>query len=42
MVDQFALLISHALLLLTAWRLLMRPELDDEAAEKPAPPRRRA
>lgn len=30
MVDIFALALSHGLLALVAWRLLMRPELDDE------------
>lgn len=30
MVDIFALALSHGLLALVAWRLLMRPELDNE------------
>jgi hypothetical protein len=30
MVDILALALSHGLLLLAAWRLLWRPELDDE------------
>ena len=37
MIDNFALALSHALLLLAAWRLLRRPDLDVEAAPKPAP-----
>lgn len=36
MVDQFALALSHALLLVAAWRLLMRPDLDVEEPDKPA------
>lgn len=34
MIDNFALGITHGLLLLAAWRLLRRPDLD---AETPAP-----
>jgi hypothetical protein len=36
MIDNFALALSHGLLLLTAWRLLSRPDLDDDDA--PVPP----
>ncbi|TCM16933.1 hypothetical protein EDF56_10645 [Novosphingobium sp. PhB165] len=38
MVDIFALALSHGLLALVAWRLLLRPDLDVEAgpAERPA------
>lgn len=36
MIDSFALALSHGLLLLAAWRLLSRPDLDDEDA--PATP----
>jgi hypothetical protein len=32
MIDNFALLISHGLILLAAWRLVRRPDLDDDAA----------
>jgi hypothetical protein len=31
MIDNFALGLSHGLLLLAAWRLLSRPDLDDDA-----------
>jgi hypothetical protein len=37
MIDNFALAISHGLILLAAWRLLSRPDLDDPAAREPAP-----
>ena len=30
MIDNFALAVSHGLLLLAAWRLLSRPDLDDD------------
>jgi hypothetical protein len=30
MIDNFALLLSHGLMLLAAWRLLSRPDLDDD------------
>jgi hypothetical protein len=39
MIDTFSLLLSHGLLLLVAWRLLSRPDLDDDAAP-PAAARR--
>ena len=32
MIDNFALALSHGLLLLAAWRLLSRPDLDDDCA----------
>jgi hypothetical protein len=35
MIDNFALAMSHGLLALAAWRLLWRPDLDDDS--KPAP-----
>jgi hypothetical protein len=43
MIDNFALALSHGLLLLAAWRLLFRPDLDDDAApsETPKPDWRR-
>ena len=37
MIDNFALAISHGLMLLAAWRLLSRPDLDDPALPPPAP-----
>lgn len=40
MIDNFALALSHGLLLLTAWRLLSRPDLDDDDA--PSAPRPRS
>jgi hypothetical protein len=36
MIDTFALLLSHTLLALTAWRLVRRPDLDHDAGvERP-------
>ena len=32
MIDNLALAISHGLMLLAAWLLLRRPDLDDEGA----------
>lgn len=37
MIDNFSLALSHGLMLLAAWRLIFRPELDDDRAA-PAPP----
>jgi hypothetical protein len=31
MIDNFALGVSHGLLLLVAWRLVMRPDVEDDA-----------
>lgn len=43
MIDSFALLLSHGLILLAAWRLFQRPDLDDDAARpEPRPVRWRA
>jgi hypothetical protein len=36
MIDNFSLGITHGLMLLVAWRLLFRPDLDDEDGD-PAP-----
>ena len=36
MIDNFALALSHGLILLAAWRLMFRPDLDDDAAEADA------
>lgn len=40
MIDNFVLVLTHGLLLLAAWRILCRPDLDDDAAADPpsAPP----
>ena len=38
MIDNFSLAISHGLILLVMWRLLSRPDLDDDNAAAPAPP----
>ena len=38
MIDNFALALSHGLLLLAAWRLLSRPDLDDPDVPPPPPP----
>jgi len=32
MIDNFALGLTHGLMLLAAWRLLARPDLDDDGA----------
>ena len=32
MIDNFALALSHGLLILAAWRLMLRPDLDDDDA----------
>lgn len=37
MIDNFSLALSHGLLLLVAWRLLWRPDLDDDSAAAPDP-----
>jgi hypothetical protein len=37
MIDNFALALSHGLILLAAWRLFFRPDLDDENAPEPRP-----
>jgi hypothetical protein len=33
MIDMFSLGLSHGLMLLAAWRLLSRPDLEDDAAK---------
>ncbi len=44
MIDSFSILLSHGLLLIVFWRLLSRPDLDDESAvstgDTPAQPER--
>ena len=37
MIDNFALALTHGLLLLAAWRLMRRADLDDASAPAPAP-----
>ncbi|MDZ7283358.1 hypothetical protein N4G62_15120 [Sphingomonas sanguinis] len=37
MIDSFTLLLSHGLMLIAAWRLLGRRELDDEGNGRPFP-----
>jgi len=37
MIDNFALALSHGLMLLAAWRLLSRADLDDDTVPPPAP-----
>lgn len=34
MIDLFSLGLSHGLMLLAAWRLIARPELDNEGKER--------
>lgn len=36
MIDNLSLAISHCLLLVAAWRLLKRPDLDVEPVARPA------
>ncbi|VVT02078.1 hypothetical protein [Erythrobacter sp. EC-HK427] len=40
MIDLFAIGLSHGLILVAMWRIIFRPELDDEsmAADKPVKP----
>ena len=44
MIDSFGLAVSHGLLLLVAWRLVFRPDLDDDGArpERQSRPFRKA
>jgi hypothetical protein len=35
MIDNFALALSHGLMLLAAWRLMRRPDLDDDSLNPP-------
>jgi hypothetical protein len=41
MIDNLGLAISHGLILLAAWRLFFRPDLDDENASEPGPQTKR-
>lgn len=36
-IDNFSLFLTHGLLLLAAWRLLLRPDLDSDPPESKAP-----
>ncbi len=36
MIDNFAIAVTHGLMLLAAWRLLSRPDLDDDSAPREA------
>lgn len=38
MIDNFSLAVSHGLILLAAWRLIQRADLDNEDAPEPIPP----
>jgi hypothetical protein len=38
MIDNFALGLTHGLLILAAWRLLTRADLDDDSIPAPTPP----
>jgi hypothetical protein len=40
MIDNFALALSHGLLILAAWRLVFRADLDDDRAAPGPEPRR--
>jgi len=42
MIDNFAIGLTHALMLLAAWLLTRRRDLDDERPVQPKGPRRRA
>jgi hypothetical protein len=37
MIDNFSLLVSHGLLILAAWRLMSRPDLDSDTPQERAP-----
>jgi len=38
MIDTFSILLSHGLVLIACWRLLSRPELDEEPHAAPSEP----
>lgn len=40
MIDNFALALTHGLMLLVAWRLIGRPDLDKDGVPPPAVPER--
>ena len=37
MIDTLTLALTHGLILLAAWRLMSRPDLNDDTAPEPAP-----
>lgn len=37
MIDYFAIALTHGLILVAMWRILFRPELDDEEADAKTP-----
>jgi hypothetical protein len=37
MIDALSLLVSHGVIMLAAWRLLSRPDLDDESQAEQSP-----
>ncbi len=43
MIDNFSLALTHGLMLLAAWLLIRRPDLDHEPSPRdtPAPPKRK-
>lgn len=41
MIDNFGLVLTHGLMLLAAWRLLFRPDLEDDSVPAPQPHARR-
>jgi hypothetical protein len=42
MIDNFSLALTHGLMLLAAWRLLSRPDLDDDSARPEEGDRRKS
>jgi hypothetical protein len=42
MIDNFVLALTHGLMMLAAWRLLSRPDLDDDSVPPPDPAAPRA
>ncbi len=41
MIDNFALGLTHALMMIAAWRLLSRPDVDDDDASPADDPKKR-
>ena len=39
MIDYFSIALTHGLILLACWRLLLRDDLDAEGDARPQPPR---
>ena len=42
MIDNFSLALTHILLLLVAWRILSRPDLDEDVAAIKTPPQQQS